>query len=79
MKNHMDHEAWKKSMDLVEKIYQMTGRFPKEEQYGLASQIKKSAISVPSNIAEGASRSSRKEFIHFLYIALVQPVNFKLK
>lgn len=70
MKNHQDLEVWQKSMDLVVKIYKQTKKFPKEELYGFTSQIKKSVISIPSNISEGASRNSDKEFIRFLYIAL---------
>ena len=57
-------------MDLAFDIYGMTRSFPKEEVYGLTSQIRRSAVSVVSNIAEGAARSSRKEFSQFLYIAL---------
>ena len=66
----MDLEVWKRSIDLVENIYQIIKKFPREENYTLASQFKKSAISIPSNIAEGASRNSKKEFTHFLFIAL---------
>lgn len=57
-------------MDLVNKIYIDTRAFPKEEIYGLTSQIRRSAISIPSNIAEGAARNSKKEFVQFLYFAL---------
>ena len=60
---------WNRSMDLVEKVYEIVGSLPKDEKYGLVSQIKRSAISVPSNIAEGAGRNSSKEFLHFLSIA----------
>jgi four helix bundle protein len=70
MKTHKDLEIWKKGLGLVEIIYVMTSTFPKEEIYGLTSQMRRAAISYPSNIAEGAARSSRKEFIHFLYISL---------
>jgi len=70
MKTHKDLEVWKKSIELVTEIYQITNDFPKEETYGLTSQIKRSAVSVPSNIAEGAARQSNKEYIQFLYIAL---------
>ena len=66
---HKDLEVWKKAMDLVTHIYALTSQFPKEELYGLTSQIRRSAISIPSNIAEGAARQSRKEFIQFLHIA----------
>jgi four helix bundle protein len=66
---HKDLEVWKKAMDLAAQVYSLTARFPKEELYGLTSQIRRSAVSIPSNIAEGAARHSRKEFIHFLHIA----------
>ena len=56
-------------MDLAAQVYPLTARFPKEELYGLTSQIRRSAVSIPSNIAEGAARHSRKEFIQFLHIA----------
>jgi len=70
MKTHKDLEVWKKSIELVTEIYQVTKNFPKEEIYGLTSQIRRSAVSVPSNIAEGAARQFNKEYIQFLYIAL---------
>ena len=70
MKSHKDLDVWKKSMELVVEIYRMTHQFPSEEQYGLSSQLRRSAISIPSNIAEGAARSSDKEFKQFLSIAL---------
>ena len=66
---HKDLEVWKKAMDLVAQVYSLTARFSKEELYGLTSQIRRSAVSIPSNIAEGAARHSRKEFIQFLHIA----------
>jgi four helix bundle protein len=66
---HKDLEVWKKAMDLAAQVYSLTARFPKEELYGLTSQIRRSAVSIPSNIAEGAARHSRKGFIHFLHIA----------
>jgi four helix bundle protein len=66
---HKDLEVWKKAMDLAAQVYSLTARFPKDELYGLTSQIRRSAVSIPSNIAEGAARHSRKEFIHFLHIA----------
>ncbi|SDE41103.1 four helix bundle protein [Ulvibacter litoralis] len=68
--NHKDMDVWKKSMDLVEAIYKISAQFPKEEIYGLTSQIRRSAVSVPSNVAEGAARKSDKEFIQFISIAL---------
>ena len=69
MKSHKDLDVWKKSMEMVANIYRLTRQFPSDEQYGLSSQIRRSAISIPSNIAEGAARNSDKEFKQFLYIA----------
>ncbi len=70
IRNHKDLEVWKKSMDLVSNIYKITESFPNKELYGLTNQIRRAAVSIPSNIAEGAARNSKKEFIQFLYIAL---------
>jgi len=61
---------WQKGMDITEKVYQLTKSFPMEEQYGLTSQIKRSSISIPSNIAEGFGRNSTKSYLHFTKIAL---------
>lgn len=66
---HKDLEVWKLSMDLVEHIYKLMKKLPEDEKYGLISQIKRSSISIPSNIAEGAARGTTKEFIRFLDIA----------
>ncbi len=68
--NHKDLEVWKKSIELSKNIYIITKNFPKEEIYGITSQIRRSAVSIPSNIAEGAARNHDKEFIQFLYISL---------
>ena len=70
MKTHKDLDAWKVSVELVIMVYKETKNFPKDEIYTLVSQIRRSAVSIPSNIAEGAGRNSKKEFIQFLYIAL---------
>ncbi len=70
MRTHKDLDAWKKSLALVISIYEIASSFPKEEVYGLTSQIKRAIVSIPSNIAEGAARNHKKEFIQFLYIAL---------
>ena len=67
---HKDLEAWKKSIDLVTKIYSLVSTFPEDEKFGLVSQIKRAAISIPSNIAEGAARFSNKEMLRFLDISL---------
>lgn len=70
IQTHKDLKVWKESMKLVKDIYLLTTDFPLEEKYSLTLQIKRSAISIPSNIAEGAARESNKEFIRYLYIAL---------
>lgn len=67
---HKDLEVWQKSIAFVTDMYTQTANFPKEEMYGLVSQLRRSAVSIPSNIAEGAARQSNKEYIQFLYIAL---------
>ncbi|MBN1493583.1 MAG: four helix bundle protein [Candidatus Omnitrophica bacterium] len=61
--------VWQKAMDLCLKIFDITERFPKEEQYGLSSQLRRAALSIPSNIAEGRSRGTKREFVQFLRIA----------
>lgn len=63
-------DVWKKSMDLAAKIYELTKSFPDDEKYGLTSQLRRCSISIPSNIAEGAGRSTNKSFSNFLSIAL---------
>ena len=67
---HKDLDVWRKAMDFVTELYKQTANFPKVELYGLSSQMRRAAVSIPSNIAEGAARKSNKEFIQFLYIAL---------
>jgi four helix bundle protein len=63
-------EVWKKSIILVKEVYILVKFFPKEESYALSDQVRRCAVSVPSNIAEGSGRNSPKEFVQFLYIAL---------
>ncbi|MBO6087431.1 four helix bundle protein [bacterium] len=67
---HQELEVWNRSMELVTNIYLITKDFPKEELYGLVSQMRRCAVSIPSNIAEGCSRFSDKETLKFLNIAL---------
>src|ERR1700757_2166538 len=64
--SYRDLVAWRKAMNLVTAVYEVTRSFPREELYGLTSQLRRAAVSVPSNIAEGQARFSRKEFHHFL-------------
>ena len=70
IKTHKDLDVWKKSMDLVEDVYRLTNSFPDAEKYGLTNQIRRCAVSISSNIAEGAARKTDKEFVQFCYIAL---------
>lgn len=70
MKTHKDLEVWKKSVEFVTDLYKVTQDFPKEEFYGLTSQMRRAAVSIPSNIAEGSARQGNKELVQFLYIAL---------
>lgn len=70
MKNFKNLNVWQNGIELVIDIYKKTEDFPKEEIYGLTSQIKRSAMSIPSNIAEGTGRSSDKDFNRFLDVAL---------
>lgn len=69
MRPHHSLDAWKRSIDFVVEIYKVTDGFPKEERFGLTSQIRRAAVSIPANIAEGAARKSDKEFLQFLSIA----------
>ncbi|NVN89607.1 MAG: four helix bundle protein [Desulfuromonadales bacterium] len=70
MKDHKDLDVWKESIEVVTRIYSLTSSFPKEEMYGLANQMRRAAVSIPSNIAEGAARQTEKEFVHFLHVSL---------
>jgi len=69
-KSYRDLMAWQRAMDLVEETYRLTRSFPKEEVYGLTSQLRRAAVSIPSNIAEGQGRHGAVEFKHFLRLAL---------
>jgi four helix bundle protein len=68
-KPHKRLKVWEKSVVLVEKVYRMSSILPRSEEFGLTNQMRRSAVSIASNIAEGAARQTRKEFIHFLHIA----------
>ncbi|MCH6199154.1 four helix bundle protein [Aquiflexum sp. LQ15W] len=69
MNNYKELAIWKRSIKLATSIYKITGSFPSEEKFGLVSQMRRSAVSIPSNIAEGAGRKSNKEFSQFLSIS----------
>jgi four helix bundle protein len=66
---HYNLQAWKSAMALVKDVYTLTREFPKEEVYGLVSQMRRAAVSIPSNVAEGAARNGAKEFVQFLGMA----------
>ena len=68
-KRHTDLIAWQKAMELVEEVYKVTKAFPADERYGLTIQLRRSAVSIPSNLAEGHSRNGRREFMHHVSIA----------
>jgi len=70
MKDFRNLKAWEKAHQLTLKIYKVTEEFPREELYGLTSQIRRACVSIPTNIAEGCVRSSDADFSRFLYIAL---------
>ncbi|MHB1295983.1 MAG: four helix bundle protein [Anaerolineae bacterium] len=70
IETHKDLVVWQKAMDLVVEIYHVTGAFPREELYGLVSQMRRAAVSIPSNIAEGAARPGTAEYQRFAAIAL---------
>ena len=69
MRDYTKIEAWKLADDLTVAVYSSTKAFPKEEMYGLTSQLRRAAYSVPANVVEGASRESKRDYLHFLYIA----------
>ncbi|PYV03028.1 MAG: four helix bundle protein [Acidobacteria bacterium] len=69
VKKYSELIAWQKAVDLTQEVYMDTARFPKEEIYGLTSQLRRASVSIPSNIAEGQGRKSTSEFLHHLSIA----------
>ena len=69
-RNFRDLEIWKKGMEIVREVYRATGAFPRTERFGLTDQMRRSAVSIPSNVAEGFNRLHNKEYRQFLYVAL---------
>ncbi|MFZ1932785.1 MAG: four helix bundle protein [Thermoguttaceae bacterium] len=69
VKDYRELIVWQKGMDLVEAIYELTAAFPKDELFGLTSQMRRAAVSIPSNIAEGQARNTTRDFLHFLAIS----------
>lgn len=69
IQSYRDLKVWQTGMDLAEDCYSVTRNFPREELYGITSQIRRASVSIPANIAEGHGRKTRKEYIQFLYIA----------
>jgi four helix bundle protein len=70
---HEKLEVWRDAMDFVEAVYRFSTSFPADERYGLTAQLRRAAVSIPSNIAEGAARRSRREYLKFLSIARASP------
>jgi four helix bundle protein len=68
VKHYKELNVWQKAMEVVNDIYKLTASFPKDEVYGLTSQIRRAAVSIPSNIAEGAARDTTKDFLRFISI-----------
>jgi four helix bundle protein len=66
LQTYQELDIWKKAIDLVEQVYRLTGEFPAEEKFGLVSQIRRAAVSVPANIAEGYGRKHRGDYLHHL-------------
>ncbi|OVE79128.1 hypothetical protein BVY00_01295 [bacterium G20] len=69
MQSFKDLTVWQKSFELVEKIYSCTSELPREEMFGVVGQLRRAAVSIPSNIAEGCARNNRKEYLQFIGIA----------
>lgn len=69
MKGYKELTVWQKAVDLAENIYRLTGAYPQEERYGLVNQMRRAAVSIPSNIAEGYNRNTTKDYVQFLHIS----------
>jgi four helix bundle protein len=69
IQSYQDLKAWQEAMNLAEECYKVTKQFPKEETYGITSQIRRASVSIPANIAEGYGKRTRGEYLQFLYIA----------
>lgn len=69
-KSYKELDIWKKGIEVVNRIYTITSKFPKEELYGITAQMRRSSVSIPANIAEGFARQHNREYRQFLYIAL---------
>ena len=74
MRDYTKIKAWQKADDLTVAVYDVTKSFPREEVYALTSQIRRASYSVPANIVEGATRESKKDYLHFLYIPKTQRI-----
>ena len=70
MKSHKDLDVWRLAIDLAQNVYEVSKGFPRDEQFGMTSQMRRAAVSIGGNIAEGAARNGQREFKQFLYIAL---------
>lgn len=70
VKSYKELKVWNKGLEITDKVYEASAKFPKEETYGLSAQIQRAAVSIPSNIAEGFMRQHTKEYVQFLHIAL---------
>ncbi|MCB1216748.1 four helix bundle protein [bacterium] len=70
MQSHRDLIVWQRSMQLVRQVYELTRRFPREELYGLTSQLRRATVSIPANISEGHGRGTRRDYAHFVTMAM---------
>jgi four helix bundle protein len=70
IKGYKELDVWNKGIEIVDKVYELTEKFPSQERYGLVSQMQRASVSIPSNIAEGFVRNHGKEYIQFLYVAM---------